>query len=37
VLEFYVSKLTEIEILRKLVTELSLNESESAYLWDDCY
>ena len=35
VLEFYVSKLTEIEILRKLVTELSLNESESAYLWDD--
>jgi len=35
VLEFYVSKLTEIEILRKLVTELSLNESESTYLWDD--
>ena len=35
VLEFYVSRLTEIEILRKLVTELNLNENESVYLWDD--
>jgi len=34
-LEFYVSRLTEIEILRKLTTELGLNENESSYLWKD--
>jgi hypothetical protein len=34
-LEFYVSKLTEIEISRKLKTELGLNENESQYLWKD--